>query len=167
MYETAISELESDNVALVNKVCELEDELSKYRERGPNGLKTIPELIRAGELAIEEALSSEAKHGPCVSLHESYGVLHEEFIELRDEIFKGGSQPRVYALVEMESIQVAACALKMAVHARRESDKRTGETDEPKEYKKQTPVEVPVPVHEGSGSLYPCVHARCQEVCTV
>lgn len=104
MYESALSELESDNVALVSKVCELEDELEWHRE----ALKSFKAFVRH----IKD---------PDMPLNASSINWLERFTRV----------------------------------------------NEFEEYEKQAPVEVFISVHEGSGSLYPCIHARCQEVCTV
>ncbi len=62
---------------------------------------------------IAEAKRAEAKYGPPASMQESLGVLLEEFEELREAIHanKRGS-------VELEAIQVAAVALRLAMACR-------------------------------------------------
>lgn len=77
--------------------------------------ETVGEVYR-------EAMRGILLHGPYSSLHEGLAVAWEEFEELKLEVFKGGGEPRDLGALRTEAIQVAACALKIAVHATLEEE---------------------------------------------
>ena len=75
---------------------------------------------RAAE-AIREALRGIEKHGPYNSFHEGYAVMLEEVDELWDEIKQKDADP---AAIYLESLQIAAVALRVAVAAQRRTSGR-------------------------------------------
>lgn len=72
--------------------------------------------IKAALALIEaEAERAVAKHPPLSSAHEGYAVIEEEFIELRAEVFKGGSAPRDAMAMRTEAVQLGAMAVRFLV----------------------------------------------------
>jgi len=73
-------------------------------------------LADTARRAAREAERGLSIHGPHHSFHEAWAVLHEEHDELWDEI---KSKTPDYDAIQVEAIQVAAMALRIAVMARR------------------------------------------------
>lgn len=74
--------------------------------------------LRAWGAEVTDEITSEAeraslKFGPFTSSHEALGVLVEEVAELTDAI-----RANKLESIRMEAIQVAAVALRLAVHCR-------------------------------------------------
>ena len=70
-------------------------------------------LLELYSETIEQTLKADAKYGPFTSTHEGLGVLIEEVAELTDAI-----RSNKIGSVEMEAIQVAAVALRLAESCR-------------------------------------------------
>lgn len=63
------------------------------------------------EVVKREADKAGARYGDYTSTHEALGVLVEEMAELRDAV-----RSNILGAVQMEAIQVAAVALRLAEH---------------------------------------------------
>jgi hypothetical protein len=69
---------------------------------------------KAIDLIIKEYLSATSKNGPFNSAHEGFAVLHEEFDELKTEVWKNASKRDKEKMLR-EAIQVAAMGMRFAV----------------------------------------------------
>ena len=67
----------------------------------------------------DEASKCQSSYGDFASMHEAYGVLAEEVSELFDAIRMKQRLPTRPQLIELEAIQIAAVALRIAEQARR------------------------------------------------
>ncbi len=81
----------------------------------PNEIKLEPNLLlkRAALDAVNEAIDAKKVWPPFNSAHEGFGILFEEFIELRAHVFQK-QRDRVLTNMRKEAIQVAAMALRFA-----------------------------------------------------
>ncbi len=79
---------------------------------------TVDEILHSQAVGIldevyDEWQSARLKYGPFHSTHEGFAVLHEEFDELKAEVWKNGEKwPDRDACMRKEAIQVAAMALR-------------------------------------------------------
>lgn len=76
-----------------------------------------PDLNRVADECLDEVFeewqNARQKFGPFHSTHEGFAVLHEEFDELKAEVWKNGDKhPDRDANMRKEAIQVAAMALR-------------------------------------------------------
>jgi len=72
-------------------------------------MTTVADIITDVEAELARAT---ARHGPMQSAHEGIAVIEEEFLELRAEVFKGGSEARSWPAMREEAIQLAAMAIR-------------------------------------------------------
>lgn len=73
-----------------------------------------PDMAQAMQEVREELLSAVQKFPPMHSAHEGFAVIHEEFDELKAEVWKSPKKRDIEAM-HAEAVQLAAMAIRLMV----------------------------------------------------
>lgn len=75
-------------------------------------MTSFQRLSKALRLVMAEYFQAAKKHKPYNSAHEGLGVIYEEFIEVRTEVFK---RDHDYDLMMKEAVQLASSSIRLVV----------------------------------------------------